>query len=64
MRSAANSTTNPASETCDPRQHRRDEQAFVEMIVLCLVLWGAWRLYRYWREQRGLARFRRRPPRT
>ncbi len=62
MRNTTNGTVNPISETCDPRQHTRDERAFVEMVVLCLVLWIAWRIFRYWRDRRGPPRYRRKPP--
>lgn len=51
-----------ADPTCDPRQHARDEKAFVEMVILCAVLWVAWRGFRYWRERSGLQQFRRRRP--
>jgi len=62
MRSVTNTATTSASETCDPRQHTRDEQAFVEMIVVCAVVWFAWRAFQFWRDRSGMPKFRRRPP--
>ncbi|TAN37078.1 MAG: hypothetical protein EPN23_06585 [Verrucomicrobia bacterium] len=50
---------------CDPRQHSRDERGFVEMFVLCAVVWLGWRLYRRVQRRTEIPRLpRRRPPPT
>ena len=62
MRSATNATTAQPDPTCDPRQHTRDEKAFVEMVTLCAVLWAGWRIFRFWRDRSGMPKIRRRTP--
>jgi hypothetical protein len=64
MKGVTNNTAQPASDPnwCDPTQHSRDERHFVEMIVLCAVVWLVWRLYRRVRHRTEIPRLRRRPP--
>ena len=59
------SIVKPSADTgwCDPKQHSRDEHAFVQMMVLCAVAWLTWRLYRRVRRRNEIPRMpRRRTP--
>ena len=65
MQAATNSCalTKADPNWCDPRQHSRDEHAFVVMLVVCVVVWLAWRLYRRLGRHDAIPRLpRRRPP--